>query len=115
MTNTPTVDDDFSSSLTSFFPYYSKSNEEEYLGKAIQLLRKCGGRTETREETGERRGSARLSLSRLPHSFAPSPPSESLNEEPKAMYTEFRLVKGSCYVGDQQINRHDLGARIGLH
>ena len=44
MTNTPTVDDDFSSSLTSFFPYYSKSNEEEYLGKAIQLLRKCGGR-----------------------------------------------------------------------
>ena len=23
-------------------------------------------------------------------------------EEPKAMYKEFRLVKGSCYVGDQQ-------------
>ena len=25
-----------------------------------------------------------------------------LKEEPKAMYKEFRLVKGSCYVGDQQ-------------
>ena len=44
MTNTPTVDDDFSSSLTSFFPYYSKSNEDEHLGKVTQLLRKCGGR-----------------------------------------------------------------------
>ena len=38
-----------------------------------------------------------------------------LKEEPKAMYKEFRLVKGSRYVGDQQINRHDLGAQIGLH
>ena len=83
-------------------------------------------RPETREETGERRGSARLSLSRLPtllrlphHLRAWNRLVDrryiDLNEELKAMYKEFRLVKGSCFVGDQQINRHDLGARIGLH
>ena len=50
-------------------------------------------RTETREETGERRGSARLSLSRLPHSFAPSPPSES--QEQASRQTIHRPKRGA--------------------
>ena len=69
------------------FFYCSKSIEDEYLAKATQLLRKCSGvscrhiawsrlrdsrargieeaRTQKREETVERRGGSRLSLSRL--------------------------------------------------
>ena len=31
------------------------------------------------------------------------------------MYKEFRLVKGSCYVGDHKVNWHALGGRIGSH
>ena len=65
MTSTPTVDDDFSSvSLTSFFFYCSKSTENA-VGVNCTPAETEKVRTQTREETGERRGGARHSLARL--------------------------------------------------
>ena len=118
MTNRPTIDYDFSSSLTSFFLLFKIEwrrifrkrdpiTTKNAVGVNCRLIacsklrdnRARGiekARTQKREETEGRRGGLRLSLSRLPHFFSPFPYSRALRSlseslEQASRHTTYRI------------------------